>query len=209
MPAGSQVTLVIDRQNRKLIKFGVSVISIPDLSQRDSVALLIQIADPPSNSISGSPTIITTTAISGGSPRVTLSSKATPDAGDQATWQVAGLYESGFTWDPTQNGFTGLLNLNTTQLQTFMVNSSDAESVIVEFEVRWNDGSGNLSTLLPGPKNKVTIWANDDEGLTPPVSLIGIVPTYNLPVQFRAASGSVYVLSEVSPGGGLTFNLLP
>ena len=96
---------------------------------------------------------------------------------------------------------------NTAQLQTYMIEAVDGESVSVEFEVRWS-AAGVLSTLLPGPKNKVTIWANDDEGGNPAVSIIGGVQIFNLPVQFKAASGNIYVLDETSPGV-IAFTELP
>lgn len=203
--AATQITLVIDRQNRVLVQFGASVSSLPDLSQRDSVALLVQIADPPANSINGLYTILASADIQAGKPRVTLSQKATGTAGDENTWLLAKLREADFTWDGAQNGFTAVLNLNTVQMQNFI---GAAESQQAEFEVRFSQG-GNISTLLPGPKNKVTIWANDDEGADVAVDIINGVPLYQLPMQFTAASGSIYVLDETAPGAGLAFTLLP
>ena len=203
--AATQITIVIDRQNRTLIKVGSSVSAIPALSQRDAVALLIQLADPPTNSINGLPTILTTADISAGKPRVTVSQKATGTGGDENTWLLAKLREADFTWDAAQSGFTGVLNLNTAQLQTFM---GSAESCQAEFEVRFSAG-GSLSTLLPGPRNKFTIWANTDEGADAPVDILNGVTTFTLPLQFRdPASGELYVLSRTG-AGVLSFDLIP
>jgi hypothetical protein len=202
--AATQITLVIDRQNRVLVQSGASVAQLPALSQRDAVALLIQIADP-ATGVGSAVNILATDDISTGSLRVTVSQKATGTAGDENEWLLAKLREADFTWDAAQSGFTAVLNLNTVQMQNYI---AAAESCQAEFEVRYSKG-GALSTLLPGPKNKVTIWANDDEGADVAVDILLGVPTFTLPVQFRdPASGELYALTRTAPGM-VAFDLVP
>ncbi len=192
--AATQISICVDRQNRRLIAVGTSVSQLPDLSQRDAVSILIQIADPPTNSVNGSATILTTSDISSGKPRVTISQKATGTAADENTWLLAKLREADFTWDSAQKGFTGILNLNTSQLQDFI---GSAESCIAEFEIRFS-ASGVLSTLLPGPKNKVTILANDDEGTDAAVDIINAIPTYTMFYLKDPDSNSIIALTNVA-----------
>lgn len=192
----AQITLVIDRQNRQLVTLGASVSKIPDLSQRDTVTLLVQIADPQIGP-NGLPTIVASVDISAGSLRVTVSQKATGTAGDENAWLLAKLREADFTWDPVQSGFTTPvgLDLNTLQMQNFI---GAAESVQAEFEVRFSK-AGAVTTLLPGPKNKFNVWANADEGADPPLDILNGVPTLRGPVQIIFPSGNLYVIQESDP----------
>lgn len=200
--SATQITLVIDRQNRVLVQVGASVAQIPNLSQRDTVALLIKIADPATNSINGSPTILTSNEIITGKPRITISSQATGTSGDEDVYVLAKIREADFTWDADQSGFTGSLPLNTMQMETFI---GAAESGIAEFEVRWSIG-GQLSTLLPGPKNSVTILANNDEGADPAVDILNGVMTLNGPLQLRFPNGHVYAFTENVTEDGVDFS---
>lgn len=205
MPVATQITLVIDRQNRTLVQSGASVAQLPNLSQRDTVALLIKLADPPANPVNGSPTILTGADITAGKPRVTIASQATGTGGDEDTYVLAKIREADFTWDADQSGFTANLPLNTTQMEAAI---GTGESVVAEFEVRWSIG-GNLSTLLAGPKNAVTIYANADEGSDPAVDIVDGVQRFTLPMQFRdPVSGELYALTRTAPGV-LSFDLVP
>jgi len=200
----TQITVILDRQNRVITQIGASVSQLPDLSQRDSVNLLIQIADPPANPQGGSATIISNTQISTGKLRLVVASRSNPNPNDSSYW-LANILETGWTWDASQSGFTGILNLNTAEMQAYM-QAQSGESASVEFEVRFVPATGNPSTLLPGPKNKINIWENDDTGAA--MVIVSGVPTWILPVQFKAASGDIYVLDETSPGV-IAFTLLP
>jgi hypothetical protein len=203
--AATQITLVIDRQNRVLIQYNASVAQIPSLSQCDQIPFLIQIADPPINSVNGLPTILTSSDIQAGKPRLTISQKATGTLANQPANVLAYLYESGWTWDGTQSGFTGVLNLNTLQLQNFF---NGQESCEAEFEVRFSTG-GTLNTILPGPANQVTILANDDVGSIPPVDILNGVTLIYAPMQIKfAATGNLYAVSE-DGSGHLSFDLVP
>lgn len=202
--AATQTILVIDRQNRTLIQVGSSVAQLPPFSQRDSVPLLIQIADPPANPLTGTPVVLSSADIIAGKPRVTVSQKATGTTGDEATWLLAKLREADFTWDSAQNGFTAILNLNTLQMQNFIGSN---ESALVEFEVRFSQG-GIISTMLPGPRNKTTIWANNDEGADPAVDILNGVTVIRAPAQIQFPSGNLYAVSETGDGH-LSFDLVP
>ena len=193
MAAATQITICIDRQNRVVTQVGASVNVIPPLSQRDLVPFLIQIADPPANPQGGTATILTT-AVSAGSIRLTVSQKATGTGGDSNTWLLAQLLETGWTWDNAQKGFTGSLNLNTTQMEAFI---ADAESASVEFEVRFSQG-GVLNTLLPGPLNRFTVYANDDEGLSAAVDIINGIATYTAFYLKDPDSNSIIALTNVA-----------
>lgn len=197
MPAAGQITVCTDRQNRVITQVGASVSQFPNLSQRDSVPLLVKIADPPTNPQGGSATVLTSTAISTGSLRLVVASKANSNQNDTTYW-LANVLEAGWTWDSGQQGFTGVLNLNTTAMQAFMAAQS-GELATVEIEIRFVPATGNPSTLLPGPNNKITIFENDDTGAA--MAMIGGIPTWLLPLQFKdPASGEVYVLARTAPG---------
>ena len=200
MPTPSiYTTLCIDRQNGGLISVGNSATQMPPVGQRNSRWYLIKLYDPATNPNGGLPTLLTTTQLGTALPRMTIYSKATPDPNDANQWLLANLLESGWTWTPTLGGYLGQMNFNTQQLQTYMQSQQDGESVTVECEINWSD-SGTITTLVIGEKNPISIFAQGDEGGTPPVSIIGGIPLFNLPVQFNAASGTIYVLNETSPG---------
>lgn len=200
-------TLCIDRQNGGLISVAGSSTQMPPVGQRNLRWYLLKIYDPASNPNGGQPTLLTTTQLGSALPRMTVYIKATPDAGDENTWLLAKLREGDFTWNTTLGGYLGQMNFNTAQLQTYMIAQGDAESVSVECEIDWSD-SGVITTLVFGEINKITIYAQGDEGGNPAVSIIGGVQLFNLPVQFKAASGNIYILDETSPGV-IGFTLLP
>lgn len=200
-------TLCIDRQNGGLISVGGSPVQMPPVGQRNLRWYLIKLYDPASNPNGGQPTLLNTSALGVALPRMTVYIKATPDAGDENTWLLAKLREGDFTWNSTLNGYLGQMNFNTTQVQSHMIAQGDAESVTVECEIDWSD-SGVITTLVFGEKNPITIFAQGDEGGNPAVSIIGGIQLFNLPIQFKAASGSIYILDETSPGV-IAFTLLP
>jgi len=202
--AATQITLVIDRQNRVLIQYGSAVAQLPALSQCDIINFLIQIADPPSQTLGGAPTIITTADVSGGAPRVTVAQKATSILANQPPNILAYTYEAGWAWNAGLQGFTGTLNLNTLQMQTFL---AGAESGQVEFEVRFSSG-GILNTILPGPDNRITVLANDDPGAAPPITILNGVQLLYAPLQIKFPSGNLYAVSETGDGH-LSFDLVP
>jgi hypothetical protein len=201
-------TLCIDRQNGGLISVGNSATQMPSVGQRNQRWYLIKIYDPATNPNGGQPTALTLTQLGTALPRMTIYIKATPDQGDENTWKLAYLYEAGWTWNATLGGYLGQMNFNTVQLQNYMISQADGESVTVECEIDWSD-TGVITTLVFGEKNPITIYAQGDEAGNPAISIIGNTPTFSLPIQFKAASGSIYVLDETAPGAGLAFTLLP
>ena len=208
MPTPSvYTTLCLDRQNGGLIPVGGSSVQMPPVGQRNLRWYLIKIYDPASNPNGGQPTLLGLTQLGSALPRMTVYQKATPDSGDENTYVLAKLREGDFTWNTTLGGYLGQMNFNTTQLQNYMISQADGASVTVECEIDWSD-SGSITTLVFGQKNQITIFAQGDEGSNPALSIIGGIPLFNLPVQFKAASGSIYILDEVTPGN-IAFTLLP
>lgn len=132
--AGSNLTLVIDRQNRKLVSYLGSPAQMPDLFQNNVISLAVQVVDPPAVSL----TTYSLVDLAGVSLRVEVSD--TPVGNASAT--LLALQDT-FTWDPVGKKFTADLGLNTAAVDSFIGALSLRTAY---FEV--NLAVGNRTTIL-------------------------------------------------------------
>lgn len=148
----SALNLYIDRQNKKLVDYNGSVVSLPALFQGNVVDLKIAILDP-----TGSKTGARYSLVNAGSYGLRVSVGATPTGTAGGPTPLA--LQNSFTWNASDSTFSGSLELNTAAIDSHI---GTAASAVAYFEVNLTL-AGNRTTVL---QEAITLRAVVDEATT-------------------------------------------
>lgn len=147
----SRLKLAIDRQNRALVARNGSRTSPPALFQYNLQEFQIQVVDPTGEI--GTSSVYSNVDLNGSSLRVAITPTPTGTAGGPTVLAL----QTTWTWDATNQWFTGSIDLSPTTIGDYIGTASSKDA---NFEVTITTG-GNRSTIYQAT---VSLRAAGDEG---------------------------------------------
>lgn len=184
----SALNLVIDRQNRKLVNFGGSIVAIPSIFQGNVIDLKITVVDP---------TGLLNPAYSKvalGSYGLRVSVGATPTGTSGGPTPLA--LQTSFTWDAADSSFSGSIACNTVAIDGHIGSGAQATAY---FEVNLTL-AGNRTTILQETFNlKAVVDEASSTSPTPTDSYMTTAESLATFARFSNSAGAVILL--VSPDG--------
>ncbi|MDE2105068.1 MAG: hypothetical protein KGL39_47960 [Patescibacteria group bacterium] len=189
--------LAFDIINKTLVSFNGSSLTVPGLFQTNELSLQLQfVQSVPGNSVVPYQTVDMNVT----KPRVTISNKVTGVLASETSYELAQAVEAAFTWDAINEWFTGVINLDTTQMATYLGSNASQPAII---EVNVTTGGSDPETMFQGP---VTVFANADSGGAPSTTPVnGTGGTLAL----QNGVGGVTIAGTVITVAGLNWGTVP
>jgi hypothetical protein len=186
----SALNLVIDRQNRKLVQYNGSIVSIPPIFQGNVVDVKVTVVDP-TGALGGGAAY---TKVNLGSYGLRVSIGATPTGTSGGPTPLA--LQNVFTWDSVDSSFSGSLEVNTAAVNSHIGTAAQATAY---FEVNLTLNGERITVL----QEQFTLKAVVDEATTtaptPTDSYMTTAESVATFAKFVNTPGAVIVL--VSPDG--------
>lgn len=141
MASGPPLKLTIDRQNRTLVAFNGTPISLPAIFQDNTISLQVQIVDPGANNGPAVTPGSTYTVVDMGAFGMRAAIGDTP-AGTAGETPLA--LNTGLIWDATNKWYTGDLALNTTEVDDFLGSATEKTAY---FEINLTNAGTRITIL--------------------------------------------------------------
>lgn len=178
------IKLAIDRQNKELVEFNGSAVTLPPLYQTNTQPFRIQVVD--STGDPGTPYVAVD--CTGLSLRVVITGVVT---GGNDTL-LAGTLEADWSYDAVNDWFTGSVDFNTAEISTF-IGANAYKAAFLEINLM----DGGSPTTLFGAKSGATnaiINANGDD-------LLGTAPAPSDTYLTEAQTEALWLSGAGSPEG--------
>jgi hypothetical protein len=190
--------LAFDIVNKTLVPYNGSAVALPGFYQTNLVELQLQFVTP----TPGSVVPYSAVDVSGAAtfPRLTIASKVTGTLGDEATYALAQAVEGAFTWDPINLWYTGVINLDTAAMSTYIGAQSSQPGVI---EVDLTTGGVDPNTIFQGT---CTVFGNADGGGAPSVTPVNGTGGTTL---LQNGVGGVTIAGRLVTVAGLVWGAVP